>query len=51
MTLGCRVLYAYFPNNGAVTVVGLNSQPGDKQNHDAALLEEVYGILREAGKI
>lgn len=51
MTLGYRVLYAYFPKNGAVIVVGLNSQPDNKQNHDGALLEEVYGILHKAGKI
>ncbi len=51
MTLGYRVLYAYFPNNGAVIVVGLNSQPDDKQNHNGALLEEVYGVLHKAGKI
>jgi len=36
MTLGYRVLYAYFPKNGAVIVVGLNSQPDDKQNHNGA---------------
>jgi D-alanyl-D-alanine carboxypeptidase len=51
MTLGYRVLYAYFPKNGAVIVVGLNSQPDDKQNHNGALLEEIYGILHKAGKI
>jgi D-alanyl-D-alanine carboxypeptidase len=51
MTLGYRVLYAYFPKNGAVIVVGLNSQPDDKQNHIGALLEKVYGILHKAGKI
>jgi hypothetical protein len=51
MTLGYRVLYAYFASNGAVIVMGLNSQPNGKQNHDGALLEEVYGILRKAGKI
>jgi D-alanyl-D-alanine carboxypeptidase len=51
MTLGYRVLYAYFPRNGAVIVVGLNSQPDDKQNRDGALLEEVYGVLHKAGKI
>jgi D-alanyl-D-alanine carboxypeptidase len=51
MTLGYRVLYAYFPKNGAVIVVGLNSQPDNKQNHDGALLEEVYGVLHKAGKI
>ena len=37
MTLGYRVLYAYFPENGAVIVVGLNSQPDEKQNHNGAL--------------
>ncbi|MBN8874298.1 MAG: beta-lactamase family protein [Rhodospirillales bacterium] len=51
MTLGYRVLYAYFPANGAVIVVGLNSQPDEKQNHNGKLLEEIYGILRQAGKI
>ena len=51
MTLGYRVLYAYFPNNGAVIVVGLNSQPDDKQNRNGALLQQVYGILHDAGKI
>ena len=51
MTLGYRVLYAYFPKNGAVIVVGLNSQPDDKQNHDGALLEEIYDVLHQAGKI
>jgi len=51
MTLGYRVLYAYFPKNGAVIVVGLNSQPDDKQNHNGALLEEVHGVLHKAGKI
>lgn len=51
MTLGYRVLYAYFPKNGAVIVVGLNSQPDDKPNHNGALLDEIYGLLRTAGKI
>lgn len=51
MTLGYRVLYAYFPANGAIIVVGLNSQPDDRQNHNGKLLEEVYGILHKAGKI
>jgi D-alanyl-D-alanine carboxypeptidase len=51
MTLGYRVLYAYFPKNAAVIVVGLNSQPDDKQNHNGALLEEIYGILHQAGKV
>jgi len=51
MTLGYRVLYAYFPKNSAVIVVGLNSQPDEKQNHSGALLEQVYGVLHKAGKI
>ena len=51
MTLGYRVLYGYFPGNGAVIVVGLNSQPDDKQNRNGPLLEEIYGILHTAGKI
>ncbi len=51
MTLGYRVLYGYFPSNGADVVVGLNSQPDDSQNHIGALLEEIYGLLQKAGKI
>jgi hypothetical protein len=31
--------------------VGLNSQPDEKQNHNGALLEQVYGVLHKAGKI
>ena len=46
-----RALYAYFPANGAIIVVGLNSQPDDKQNRNGELLEEIYGILHKAGKI
>lgn len=45
------MLYAYFPKNGSVIVVGLNSQPDNKQNQDGTLLEEVYGVLHKAGKI
>jgi hypothetical protein len=48
ITLGYRVLYAYFPSDGAVIVLGLNSRPDTKQNHDGALSEEVYGILQKA---
>ena len=51
MTLGYRVLYGYFPANGLVIVVGLNSQPDDKQNQDGPLLEKIYGILHAAGKL
>ena len=51
MTLGYRVLYGYFPSNGAVIVVGLNSQPDDKQNWNGPLLEEIYNILHSAGRI
>ncbi|MGH7104350.1 MAG: serine hydrolase domain-containing protein [Acetobacteraceae bacterium] len=50
MTLGYRVLYGYFPANGAVIVVGLNSQPDDNQNQIGQLLQDAYGILRKAGK-
>jgi D-alanyl-D-alanine carboxypeptidase len=51
MTLGYRVLYTYFPADGAIIVVGLNSQPDDKQNRNGKLLEEIYGILHKSGKI
>ena len=43
-------LYALLPKNGAVIVVGLNSQPDAKQNHDGTLLEEVYGICTTRGR-
>ena len=51
MTLGYRVLYGYFPRNGTVIVLGLNSQPDDKQNQNGLLLEEVYGLLQKARKL
>jgi D-alanyl-D-alanine carboxypeptidase len=51
MTLGYRVLYAYFPANGAIVVIGLNSQPDDKQNKNGPLLEKIYGILHAAGEL
>jgi D-alanyl-D-alanine carboxypeptidase len=51
MTLGYRVLYAYFPANRVIIVVGLNSQPDDGQNHNGKLLEKIDGILHKAGKI
>ena len=51
MTLGYRMLYAYVPSNGAVIVVGLNSQPDSKQNHSGKLLEQIYGILQKARKL
>jgi D-alanyl-D-alanine carboxypeptidase len=51
MTLGYRVLYGYFPKNRAIIVVGLNSQADEKENRIGSLLEQVYGILRTAGKL
>jgi hypothetical protein len=40
MTLGYRILYAYFPKNGAVFIAGLNSQP--------CRSAKVFKIMREA---
>jgi hypothetical protein len=51
VTLGYRVLYAYFPASGAIIVVGLNRQPDDKQNQNGLLLEKIYGILHAASEI
>jgi D-alanyl-D-alanine carboxypeptidase len=51
MTLGYRVLYAYFPTNGAIIVIGLNSQPDGKQNQNGPLLEKIYGILHATGEL
>lgn len=50
-TLGYRVLYAYLPKSGAVIVIGLNSQPDSKENHNGLLMEQLYGILERAGKL
>jgi D-alanyl-D-alanine carboxypeptidase len=51
MTLGYRVLYAYFPASGAVIVIGVNSQADSRQNQDGALLERLFGILHKSGRI
>jgi D-alanyl-D-alanine carboxypeptidase len=50
-TDGYRVGYGYFPANGAVIAIGVNSRPDAKQNRVAALLLKVYDILKKAGKI
>lgn len=50
-TLGYRVLYGYFPTSRAVIVIGLNSQPDNAQNHNGALMEQLYGVLERAGRL
>jgi D-alanyl-D-alanine carboxypeptidase len=50
-TLGYRVLYGYFPKSQAVIVIGLNSQPDNAQNHNGALMEQLYGLLERAGRL
>jgi D-alanyl-D-alanine carboxypeptidase len=51
MTLGYRMLHAYFPRQDAVIAVGLNSQPDSKENHSGQLVVAVYKTLRAAGKL
>jgi D-alanyl-D-alanine carboxypeptidase len=50
-TLGYRVLYAFLPKSGAVIVLGLNSQPPEKSNHNGDLLKTIYARLQAAGKL
>ncbi|MGA8475199.1 MAG: serine hydrolase domain-containing protein [Candidatus Cybelea sp.] len=51
MTLGYRMLHAYFPRQDAVIAVGLNSQPDSKENHSGQLVVAVYKTLHAAGKL
>ena len=41
-TDGYRMGYGYFPANGALITLGLNSRPNQTEDHIAALLVEVY---------
>jgi D-alanyl-D-alanine carboxypeptidase len=50
-TLGYRMLYAYFVNNGVVVTLGLNSQPDAKQDHIGQLLTSIASTLRGYGKM
>jgi D-alanyl-D-alanine carboxypeptidase len=51
MTLGYRMLYAYFPQTHAVIAIGLNSQPDKKQDQVGKLMTAVYNRLHAAGKM
>jgi D-alanyl-D-alanine carboxypeptidase len=51
MTLGYRVAYFYLPESQAVVAVGLNSQPDSKQNKVGDLMDQIYGVLHDAGKL
>ena len=51
MTLGYRMIYAYFPQTHAVIAIGLNSQPDKKQDEVGKLMSAVYGRLHAAGKL
>jgi len=50
-TDGYRVGYGYFPANGAVIAISLNSRPNKEQDHIGTLFAGVYNILKKAGKI
>jgi D-alanyl-D-alanine carboxypeptidase len=51
ITLGYRMLHAYFPRQDVVIAVGLNSQPDSKQNHSGKLIIAIYKTLHAAGKL
>ncbi len=51
MTLGYRVLYAYFPKSGAVIVAGLNSQPDDRRNQMALNVHRGGASAMRAGRL
>jgi D-alanyl-D-alanine carboxypeptidase len=51
ITLGYRMLHAYFPRQDAVIAVGLNSQPDSKQNHSGKLIIAIYKTLHAAGEL
>ena len=49
MTLGYRVVHAYFPKQDVVVVVGANSQPAPQENQLPALLQTVAKTLAQYG--
>lgn len=50
MTLGYRMVHAYFPAQNLVLAVGLNSQPPDGKDHVGALMQALAKTLKANGK-
>jgi D-alanyl-D-alanine carboxypeptidase len=50
-TDGYRVGYGYFPADGVVIAISINSRPDKDQDRIGTLFAGVYGILKKAGKI
>ena len=50
-TLGYRVVYFYLPKTRSVATVGLNSQPDSNESKVGDLMDQVFEVLQDAGKI
>ena len=49
MTLGYRMLHAYFPNQNVVIALGLNSQPPGNKNQSGQLIAAIAKTLKANG--
>jgi D-alanyl-D-alanine carboxypeptidase len=47
ITLGYRMMHAYFPKQNVVIALGLNSQTGSKEDHIGALVSTVIDTLEK----
>ena len=50
-TLGYRVVYFYLPKTRSVATVGLNSQPDSNESKVGNLMDQVFEVLQDAGKL
>src|SRR5262249_42602849 len=49
MTLGYRVVHAYFPKENVIIAFGLNSQPPDGKNGSGQLVQSIVKTLKANG--
>ncbi|HEY6450183.1 MAG TPA: serine hydrolase, partial [Candidatus Cybelea sp.] len=49
MTLGRRMVHAYFPQENVVLAIGLNSQPPDGKNASGQLVQTIVKTLKANG--
>lgn len=49
MTLGYRMVHAYFPKQNVIVAVGLNSQPPDGHNNSGQLVQAIVKTLKANG--
>lgn len=49
MTLGYRMVHAYFPQENVVIAIGLNSQPPDGKNASGQLVQSIVKTLKANG--